>query len=268
VWNLRLSTEFNMNTDSYLFRSQPFEGRLPLCEGKMFHQFVYDYCEAKYWLNERDARKALLGNDPDIGQMLAYQDYRLAFRDIAASTNERTMIATILPPNVFCPHTVSLENVGESNFDAAERVVACSLLNSFVVDYSIRQSITSHLSFYLVNNLHIPRLTARDSEFFPILRRTLPLLCTQREFAKLYNSILRLYGRELRGMATTWTKECGATDPQARLQLRAELDAIIAHAYGLTEAEFAHILSTFPIVKRQSPEVIEKTLTEFQHSEQ
>jgi hypothetical protein len=34
-------------------------------------------------------------------------------------------------------------------------------------------------------------------------------------------------------------------------QIRAELDAIIAHLYGLTESEFAHILKTFPIVKEE-----------------
>lgn len=32
---------------------------------------------------------------------------------------------------------------------------------------------------------------------------------------------------------------------------RAELDGMIAHLYGLTEEEFAHILSTFPIVKQE-----------------
>ena len=33
-----------------------------------------------------------------------------------------------------------------------------------------------------------------------------------------------------------------------RNKLRAELDSIIAHIYGLTEEEFTYILSTFPIV--------------------
>ena len=33
-----------------------------------------------------------------------------------------------------------------------------------------------------------------------------------------------------------------------RAKLRAELDGLIAHLYGLTESEFAHILTTFPIV--------------------
>ncbi len=40
----------------------------------------------------------------------------------------------------------------------------------------------------------------------------------------------------------------GVTDEAERAKLRAELDGIIAHLYGLTEAEFVHILSTFPLV--------------------
>jgi hypothetical protein len=40
----------------------------------------------------------------------------------------------------------------------------------------------------------------------------------------------------------------GVTDPAARAQLRAELDGLIAHLYALTESEFAHILTTFPLV--------------------
>ena len=30
--------------------------------------------------------------------------------------------------------------------------------------------------------------------------------------------------------------------------MRAELDGLVAHLYDLTEAEFAHILATFPLV--------------------
>ena len=40
----------------------------------------------------------------------------------------------------------------------------------------------------------------------------------------------------------------GATDPAERAHLRAELDGLVAHLYGLTESEFAHILGTFPLV--------------------
>lgn len=40
----------------------------------------------------------------------------------------------------------------------------------------------------------------------------------------------------------------GVTDPQDRLTLRAEIDALVARLYDLTEAEFTHILGTFPLV--------------------
>ena len=38
------------------------------------------------------------------------------------------------------------------------------------------------------------------------------------------------------------------TDPAERAKLRAELDGLIAHLYGLSEEEFVHILSAFPLV--------------------
>ena len=40
----------------------------------------------------------------------------------------------------------------------------------------------------------------------------------------------------------------GVTNAVERAKLRAELDGLIAHLYGLTEAEFVHVLSTFPLV--------------------
>jgi hypothetical protein len=40
----------------------------------------------------------------------------------------------------------------------------------------------------------------------------------------------------------------GLTDFAGRAKLRAELDGLIAHLYGLTEEEFAHVLTTFLLV--------------------
>jgi hypothetical protein len=39
-----------------------------------------------------------------------------------------------------------------------------------------------------------------------------------------------------------------ATDPAERQRLRDEIDALVAHLYGLTRDEFDHILGTFPLV--------------------
>jgi hypothetical protein len=38
------------------------------------------------------------------------------------------------------------------------------------------------------------------------------------------------------------------TEPTNRARVRAEIDALVAHLYGLTEEEFTHILAAFPLV--------------------
>ena len=43
----------------------------------MIHQFECHLANAKYWLDEEEARAALLGREEDTGQTLDYQGYRL-----------------------------------------------------------------------------------------------------------------------------------------------------------------------------------------------
>ncbi len=67
-----------------------------------------------------------------------------------------------------------------------------------------------------------------------------------------------------RQQATTWTKSRSWAeimldrtrkwDEERRARLRAELDAIYAHLYGLTKEELDYILETFPIVKMKDIE--------------
>jgi hypothetical protein len=100
-WNIKLRTEFHMTNDSHLFKTENKHGRLPLYEGKMIWQFEIDYEQPRYWVDEAEGRNALLGRDNDSGQLLNYQNYRLGFRAIASNTNERSLIAAVLPSQVF-----------------------------------------------------------------------------------------------------------------------------------------------------------------------
>ena len=102
TWNLKLTAEFHMTNDSHLFKQEPRIDRLPLYEGKMIHQFSNQHSEPRYWIDEKNARKALLKKgETDIDQDLDYQRYRLGLRAIARTTDTRTLIATVLQKKCF-----------------------------------------------------------------------------------------------------------------------------------------------------------------------
>jgi hypothetical protein len=233
-WNLRLTAEFHMTNDSHLFKQEPGKGRLPLYEGKMIHQFTYLYAEPRYWVDEQEGRKALLGkNKTDEGQRLDYQSYRLGFRDVARNTDLRTMIAEIISPNLFAGNTLILSQ----QFDKKnELIFLCSVLNSFICDFVIRQKVTAHCNMFYIYQLPVPRLTEGDRFFAEIVQRAAKLICTTPEFDELAQEV---------GLGS---HKRGVTNEVERGKLRAELDGMIAHLYGLTEEEFAYILTTFPIV--------------------
>lgn len=109
-------------------------------------------------------------------------------------------------------------------------------MSSFVLDYSLRQRVASQLNIFFVYQTSVPRLTEGDSYFSEIVERAAKLICTTPEFDDLAAEV---------GLGS---HSNGITDETQRAQLRAQLDGMIAHLYGLTEAEFTHILSTFPIV--------------------
>lgn len=93
--------------------------------------------------------------------------------------------------------------------------------------------------FYL-QQLMIPRLSEGDAGFGELVSLAARLVCTAPEFDDL---------AKVAGMRD---HRDGALDPGQRAILRAKTDAIVAHLYGLTREEFAHILSTFPLVAEET----------------
>jgi hypothetical protein len=208
----------------------------------MIHQFTHRWegAAARYWIDEQEGRKRIIGaRGKDVGQKLDYQTYRLGFRDIARNTDTRTMISTITPKSFHgnkLPCVVTLGENGERRIDEATQVFLCAIWNSFPLDYLIRQRVTSTLNFFYVYQLPVPRLSAGERYFDAIVERAAKLICTTPEFDDLARAV---------GLGGHQT---GVTDEAGRARLRADLDGMIAHLYGLTEDEFAYILSTFPLV--------------------
>jgi type I restriction-modification system DNA methylase subunit len=236
LWNLQLTNEFHMTNDSGVFKTEPAAGRLPLFTGRMFNLFELSSEHSGYWIDEADGRRVLLGRTPDTGQSLDYQSYRWLHRRIARSTDTRTLISTIAPPMVFTEVNSTTLKVIDSGINAVEQCYWCGLANSLVLDWLLRQAVTSTLNMYYLYQLPVPRLSASDVRCTQIARRVARLICT----SAAYDSLAVEVG--LRDHSD------GAFEPAERARLRAELDGLVAHLYGLSEEEFSHILGSFPLM--------------------
>jgi len=236
-WNIEYQREFNMTDDAYLFVKQKSKNSLPLFEGKMIWQYTHRYAEPKFWIDAKEGRNALLGRLTDTKQILSYQKYRLTYRDISSPTNERTMINTILPPNVFTGNTLY---VSKNDIAYSDMLIIVAFLNSFINDYVIRQKITSHCNMFYVYQLSVPRLSKQDKWYQAIAERAAKLICVVSEFSDLWTDVMK----------TKWSEKDTLINDFDRNVIRAELDGIIAHNYSLTEEEFNYVLNTFPIVSQ------------------
>jgi len=235
---IKFGNEFHMTNDSDIFKNVSDTKKTGiLCEGKIIHQFEYLYGQPRYWVSLNEGRKRILGRKEDDGQILSYQRFRIAFRGIARATDSRTMIATMIPPNTFTSNSLAIV---ANEIDYKEQLYYLGLFNSMTFDFTLRSKISSNLNFFYIYNCSFPRLTSQDKWYHAIVSRAARLICTTEEFAELWEEV----------MGNKWHVGSGLAPDQQyeRNKLRAELDGIIAHIYGLTEEEFAYILSTFPIV--------------------
>ena len=135
---------------------------------------------------------------------------RLGYRDVASPTNKQTLIAAIVPRSMVTTHTVFC--VKEVLDEEAQQFV-CGILNSYVANYLVRMRVGTHVSAAIVARLPVPRPERRD-----------PLFLAVADAARL--------------LATGWRGETFA-----------RLNAVAARLYGLTAAEFTHVVATFPLVE-------------------
>ena len=202
-----------------------------------FWKVNFERYSTKKELNEIDGLKDV---PPDIKN--DYEVYRIAIRKIAANTNERTLISTVIPKNALAGHSLSvnfpfcqdIKNYNTLSLSYEEIIVVASLLNSFTLDYVLRARMTTNQSLFYLYQLPVLRIRPDDPQFKALIIRATKLICTTPEFDDLAKEV---------GLGS---HRNGITDEVGRAKLRAEIDGIVAHLYGLTEAEFAHILGASP----------------------
>ena len=170
--------------------------------------------------------------------------YFLAFKEITASTNVRTMISAIVP-QVGCLDTLPVLLPLNDRFDALSVTCVLANLNSFCFDYVARQKVPStHIKLYILEQLPVIVPDDYDRTFGTTTARALVrdhvlrLTYTAHDMASFAHDL----GYD--GQPFVWNEE-------ERRHLRARLDALYFHLYGLTKEDAEYVLNTFPIVRRE-----------------
>ena len=254
-WHLSfMQGTFNMATDSGLFRTSDEGDVLRLYEAKLVHDFDHrlasydkrpqgsldtelprlDLEEKKdpwrspvprYWVQKAEVDRRLARRDWDKGWLLGW-------RDICRSTDERTVISTVIPRSgvgdkYLLAFTIKGAHLLQAN------------LSSFVLDYAARQKVTgTSLKYFLLKQLPILPPSAFQDWADWIRDRVLELTYTAWD--------IEPFARDLGDDAPPFQ-----WDEDRRFVMRAELDAAFFHLYRVDRDDVDYIMETFPIVKRK-----------------
>ena len=150
---------------------------------------------------------------------------RLAFRDVTNRTNSRTVIACLVPKGVFLTNTAPYLSFPTG--DGLARAACLGIMNSLPFDWQARRFIELHVSFFLLEGLYLPPLT---DDYTQIARAAARLSTVDDRFAD--------FARET-GV------ECGPLLDADRMELRMEIDARVARAWGLGPDDLEVIYEDF-----------------------
>jgi hypothetical protein len=256
--------EVHMGNDRDIF-SEDATG-VPVYEGRMVDQFDYrakgyrsGRGRAAVWedLPFSNPAKSIqpqwyVPRDKVPGKcLLRIEHYRVGFCDVASPTNERTLVAALLPPGVICGDKVPTITFGDAESVWMEALWV-AIANSYAMDFIARKKVSLKMSYTVVDSLPFPRLAATDRRVHELVARCLRLSCTGTEMLPLWN---RLSADGWMSETSGGTEVGGEREEGARLRIRAEIDAIVAgELFGLTRQELDYVLSTFPTQQRYQEE--------------
>lgn len=288
AWPVKYATMFHMTNDAGLFRTRdqlneqegayPIEGNrfgspagewVPLYVGRMIHQF--DHRAASVLVNADNIHNAALSGevfahqkaDPDFVVTPQYWvrsaevelgelEWVVCFRDIARATDARTLMAAIAPAVGFNNKLPLLVPYEEAPYKS-DATLYLANLNALVLDFVARSKIHStSVNWFLVEQL--PVLQASEYEKIAFGPKTAAEIVRECVLELTYTAHdMAPFARDMGYVDENRTvKPPFIWDEARRLRLRAKLDAVYFHLYGITDRDdVRHIYSTFPIIERQ-----------------
>jgi hypothetical protein len=190
---------------------------LPVLEGKHIAPFHVAASGGTQFIRVDVARRLLPSR--------AFDQPRLAYRDVSGATNQRTLIAAILPAGVLTTHTLFCLRTA---LPLIQQHFLCGLFNSYVLNAIVRLLMGSHVTTSLVESLPVARWRGLAVELY------------------IAHAAERLSSRQ---------KEPVGDD--------SALQAAVARLYDLDRLTFSRILESFPLVPAEDRELALQRLTHY-----
>jgi hypothetical protein len=167
---------------------------------------------------------------------------------VARPDTERSLLAALVPPGVICGDKAPTLTFGDHEDWAYLPFLAAA--NSTCVDYLARKKISLKMALNVVDSLPIARCSLGDPTLGRMAPLVLRLTCTTPEMSGYWNAMSK-YGW-CEPVAEDEVPAEAFTDPAARAEARAELDALVARdVYGLSRDELSYVLDQFPVLERR-----------------
>ena len=283
VWPVKYVRMIDMTNDSGLFRTSEqlqsdgsykvsghqwkrgAEVFVPLYEGKMVQ--AYDHRAASVVVNPENLNRPAMPLEatdeqhadpnwlPDPQFWVSAVDIKwpdevacaVGIKHVTAVTNIRTMIASLVPLGGFgnsIPIFLPINEDDESTGKEWSYLFAANL-NAIALDFVTRQKVQGqNLNLFILEQLPFIASSNYNRQFGAKTAREI-----------IQDHVLRLtytshdmepFARDLgyNGSPFKW-------DPEERRHLRARLDALYFHLYGISNDDAEYILGTFPIVRRE-----------------
>jgi len=269
-WGIKYTREFDMTNDSTLFKSRTWweergykpdeygrwigpEGdmALPLYQGVMiwlFNSAASDYVQGANNRAQWEKRTGYRSTLPSAQYLMSTKtvnvespaslSYRIGYRSIQNATNQRTLIATIIPA---CPCGNSVAIL--RSMKILNDMVLLSFLCSFPLDAILRSKMSqNNINAFYIEELPVPNIIKENSNNSVlskiILRYVLSLACREPLYSPLWFRLSTSLGIDT--CMFEWLRR--PITYHEFIRRRVILDAIIPILFGLEEEDIFWIL--------------------------
>jgi hypothetical protein len=180
--------------------------------------------------NIRSVHNEFLREYVEDEQTLSALKPRIVFRDIARATDQRTIICCLVPPNTFLTNKAPFIHLPRG--DELDASFLLGVLSSLPFDWYAKRFVELNVNFFILNPLPIPRPERNNPLWQRVVELSGRLACPDDRFAD---------------WAAAVGVDCGLLDPDDKKDKIHEVDAVVAHLYGLTELQLIQIFETFHV---------------------